>query len=215
MKKPFLLTASLRSPFARRIRLALDRLNLPYELNLIDVFNPPADFLDKNPLGLVPILEFPDGRILTDSNMLIEVLHENYGGELGGDFGGLWPKDPLLRFESRQSSVLSVGIMTAMVARHLEHLRKQPDSDWMLEHETAIEGALARLKSTPARVWTENSGHNQALYDFTVVIDYMNLRAPKLAERGFHNSEKDFGEAFNMIRKLKMLPAFQNSHPPN
>ncbi|WBQ11174.1 maleylacetoacetate isomerase [Hyphomonadaceae bacterium ML37] len=75
-----------RSGTTYRVRLALNWKGLKYEtvpVNLVDGGQRAADYLARNPQGLVPALE-ADGRILTQSPAIIEWIEET------------WPERPLL-----------------------------------------------------------------------------------------------------------------------
>jgi len=78
------LYASPRSPFARRIRLALRRLELPLTETFLDVFVDNPEFWKQNPIGTLPTLITPDAGTLSDSSHLLEYLHEKTGK--------IWPK---------------------------------------------------------------------------------------------------------------------------
>src|ERR1035437_2703351 len=95
-----ILYASLRSPFARRIRLALHRLGVSYEEKMVDVFQDNPDLNAVNPLGLVPTLVTANGAI-TDSTNILEYLNDTHGG--------IWPKDPQANMNVRQASVWASG----------------------------------------------------------------------------------------------------------
>jgi maleylpyruvate isomerase len=75
-----------RSGTTYRVRLALNWKGLKHEtvpVNLVDGGQRAADYLARNPQGLVPALE-ADGRILTQSPAIIEWIEET------------WPDRPLL-----------------------------------------------------------------------------------------------------------------------
>jgi glutathione S-transferase len=62
-----------------KVRLVLRLLNEPYELIPIDILRGESrrpEFLAKNPNGRIPVLEFPDGRTLAESNAIIFHLAE-------------------------------------------------------------------------------------------------------------------------------------------
>ncbi|KAJ5423152.1 hypothetical protein N7491_008368 [Penicillium cf. griseofulvum] len=57
-------------PWAHRAHIALTELNLPYDEEIIDLYQPRTpEFLKINPRGLVPTMEF-DGEIITESAIL-------------------------------------------------------------------------------------------------------------------------------------------------
>lgn len=69
---------------------ALEELGVPYEQidagRSFGVVDDPA-YREKNPNGLVPTLEEPDGFVLWESNAIVRYLAARYGE------GGLWPSD--------------------------------------------------------------------------------------------------------------------------
>jgi maleylacetoacetate isomerase len=76
-----------RSSAAYRLRIALNLKGLAYEyvaVNLLQREQKSAAYLSRNPLGLVPALELPDGTTLGQSMALLELLEE------------LHPEPPLL-----------------------------------------------------------------------------------------------------------------------
>ncbi len=70
-----------RSGTAHRTRIALNLKGLDYDLEPVDLrasAHKSADYLAKNPQGLVPALALDDGTILTQSPAIIEFLEEAY-----------------------------------------------------------------------------------------------------------------------------------------
>ena len=82
---------SLRSPFARRIRLALEELGVPYDVETVDVFNLPPAYDAINPLRRVPVLKTPEGTLIidrrdfgiTDDRLMQGVLFVGYTVNIG------------------------------------------------------------------------------------------------------------------------------------
>ncbi|XP_066457782.1 glutathione S-transferase omega-1-like [Eleutherodactylus coqui] len=84
-------------PFAQRARLVLAAKGIKHEVVNINLLSKPEWFLEKSPLGLVPSLETPDGKILYDSIIVCDYLDEVYPGNK------LNPEDP---FEKAQQKIL-------------------------------------------------------------------------------------------------------------
>lgn len=139
----YTLYMSLRSPFARRIRLILEELKAPYTTEVLDVFNTPLKYLQINPLARVPSLKLPNGEVLIDSNIILKYLSEKYFDH------------PL--FQSRGGknnyyanlSALSVGIMEWTVTWFLESIKpkSQQDSSTLEEADAAIIRTMHYLNS--------------------------------------------------------------------
>lgn len=57
----------IRCPWAMRARLAAAYMGIEYESIEVDLKNKPQALLDISPKGTVPVLVFPDGKILDES----------------------------------------------------------------------------------------------------------------------------------------------------
>jgi glutathione S-transferase len=166
---------SLRSPFARRVRIALHRLNIPFEPLEINVFDPTRTFLETNPLGTVPAMSVQIGEdkiSLGDSSAILEFLHENYGGKI-------WPSELKVRAQVRAASTLAVGLMTQTVALYLERTRKLPALECELDFETTIEMTLHQIAQQAIfeMPWKVSDFQlTQAGYDLMTAVDYIKVR---------------------------------------
>lgn len=65
--------------FSQRAHLVLHAKKIPYQAVYIDIFSKPEWFIQKSPLGFVPVLELPDktGPII-DSIIIVEYLDDKY-----------------------------------------------------------------------------------------------------------------------------------------
>jgi glutathione S-transferase len=66
------------SPYARKVRLALNEKRIPFELRLERVWERREEFMDMNPAGTVPVLAEENGLVLADSYAICEYLDEAY-----------------------------------------------------------------------------------------------------------------------------------------
>ena len=76
-----LLYHDLRAPNPRRVRIFLAEKGLPYEtieVTIAEAENRTPKYLAKNPLGLLPVLELEDGRILRESMAICRYLEEQH-----------------------------------------------------------------------------------------------------------------------------------------
>lgn len=166
---------SLRSPFARRVRVALSKLAIDFEVKETNVFEPTEEFLVANPLGTVPVLVIQrEGELLSlpDSSTILEYLHDQYGGKI-------WPSDPQSRVAVRAASTLAEGLMTETVRWYLENQRPNPSVAWVNEHIENIDRTLAAIHSTSLKKlpWKVSDFQlTQAGYDLYIALDYMSLR---------------------------------------
>nr|XP_055026950.1 glutathione S-transferase omega-1-like [Misgurnus anguillicaudatus]XP_055026951.1 glutathione S-transferase omega-1-like [Misgurnus anguillicaudatus]XP_055026952.1 glutathione S-transferase omega-1-like [Misgurnus anguillicaudatus] len=84
-------------PFAQRTRLVLVAKGIKHEIININLKNKPEWFLEKNPLGLVPVLETESGQVIYESPITCEYLDEVYPQNK------LLPSDP---FQKAQQKML-------------------------------------------------------------------------------------------------------------
>ena len=66
-----------RCPYCARVRIVLAEKGIPYEPVEIDLDDRPAWIYDKNPSGLVPVLE-EDALVLPESRVIMEYLEERF-----------------------------------------------------------------------------------------------------------------------------------------
>ena len=210
LKKPYRLFLSARSPFARRIRIALLRFSIPFEPVELNVFEPTDEFLNANPLGLVPVLQIQEtNTFMPDSATILEFLHENHGGQI-------WPEDLSARQAVRIASTLAEGLMTMTVNLFLEGTRKTPDQGWTTDFQDALKRTLAVIheQNLTKFPWI-NPGVNttfgeltQAGWDLMVALEYLKLRAPASIHDDNYPKLKTY---FELHREL---PAFRATTPP-
>jgi glutathione S-transferase len=164
---------SQRSPFARRIRLALHRLQFKWEETAVNVFDENLPFWNANPLGMVPTLLTPEGIALSDSTHILEYLQEKTQA--------IWPESFLARTAERQASVWCTGIMQSSILFFQEkHMHEAPSPNWLREHASAIEGTLSHLNGLAENIWMKNNQLTQPAWDLATALQYCSLRIPEI-----------------------------------
>jgi glutathione S-transferase len=111
------LAISKRSPFARRVRILMTELGLPFELEIFDVFNPTAKLLSMSPMGRVPALLLPSGQRIADSSSICAYLRETQGHHDLFQVGAT----PFARH--CHATGLALGVMECVVQYFMETLR--------------------------------------------------------------------------------------------
>lgn len=141
-----------RSSAAYRVRIALKLKELPYEtvpVNLRQGAQRTLDYLARNPQGLVPMLELDEGRHLTQSLAIIELLEEVKPQP------PLLPQDPTARAQVRALALLVAcdihPLNNTRVLQHLEHRLGLGQREingwyrhWIAEGFRALEAQLQR-----------------------------------------------------------------------
>jgi glutathione S-transferase len=67
-----------RSPFARKVRIALLEKALPFEIEAVDLAARTPAFLSVSPLGKIPAFVDEDGTAVFDSTVIVEYLDDRY-----------------------------------------------------------------------------------------------------------------------------------------
>src|SRR5262245_4973382 len=70
-----------RAPNPRRVRIFLAEKSVSYEtieVKIADSANRAPSYLVKNPLGLLPVLELADGRVLRESVAICRYIEDQY-----------------------------------------------------------------------------------------------------------------------------------------
>jgi glutathione S-transferase len=90
--KPRLISFKL-CPFVQKAVLTLLQKQVDFDIEYIDLDNPPQWFLDLSPLGRVPVLQVGD-EVLFESSVIVEYLDEVHPPSLH-------PADPLQKAQNR------------------------------------------------------------------------------------------------------------------
>ena len=176
------LVASLTSPYARKIRVALAEKNLPFELEVDIPWLADTRVPSYNPLGKVPALVADDGEVWFDSPVIAEYLDTLAGP-------ALLPADRLAALPVRQAEALADGITDAAVAAFLEGMRPAERQD-----PAAIERQLGKisrgLAALEQRVAQRKGCAGEALSIADIAIGctlgYLDFRFAHLGWRAAH-----------------------------
>ncbi len=159
-----------RSGNAYKPRLLMALLDVPFriiELNSYDGSTRRPEFLEKNPIGKVPLLEFPDGRRLAESNAMLLHLAENTA---------YLPADPFDRakcyewlFFEQYSHEPAIAVRRSILtAPERAHLRVPERLDPLLEAGNRALAVMERRLSSAE--WLAGSAYSVAdiaLYAYT------------------------------------------------
>lgn len=191
------------SPFARKARIALLEKALPHA---VQIDNPwvEAAVGKMNPLGKVPALILDDGRVITDSSVIVEYL------ETLDAPPALIPRDPALRIAHRQIEAYADGICDAVVLIVLERARPQArrSADWIARQGAKIPAALAELERElgSADCFTAH-GFGLAEIAAGCALGYLDLRYPELDWR------RDAPALAALDARLALRPSFAATRP--
>ncbi|MCF6191322.1 MAG: glutathione S-transferase family protein [Cocleimonas sp.] len=112
MSKPKLISFKV-CPFVQRSVILLKEKNVDYDIEFIDVYNPPEWFLKLSPTGKVPILVVDD-TVIFESAVIGEYLEEVYSP-------ALHPSNPVTKAQNRAwmeyTSPLYMGFFGVIMAQ--------------------------------------------------------------------------------------------------
>src|SRR3954467_3737455 len=106
------------SPYSAKVRMAAAYAKLPLEGTLVDTNAKPADLIDSNPLGKIPVLLTDDGAVF-DSRAITQYLNRLSGS-------ALFPRSLGKRLEAERLEALSDGICDCLLA-HVYERRFHPE----------------------------------------------------------------------------------------
>ena len=198
------LVASLTSPYARKIRVALAEKSLPFELEVDIPWLADTRVPSYNPLGKVPALVADDGELWFDSPVIAEYLDTLAGP-------ALLPADRLAALPVRQAEALADGITDAAVAAFLEGMRPAERQDpASIERQlgkihrglAALEQRLAQRKGL--------GGEALTIADIAAgcTLGYLDFRFAHLGWRAAHPQLAAWADG------LLARPSFTASAPP-
>ena len=154
----FILFDDWRSSSSWRVRWALAIKGIEFESVAVDLRAGEqlrAEHLVRSPMGRVPALKFPDGRFLTESVAILELLEQTHPDP------PLYPSDPWLRARTRQLvELVNAGTQPlqniGVLGRHSADPCKQKEwaAWWNAKGLAAVEALLAIIEAErggPAR----------------------------------------------------------------
>ncbi|XP_009067835.1 PREDICTED: glutathione S-transferase omega-1 isoform X2 [Acanthisitta chloris] len=146
-------------PYAQRTRLVLRAKGISHEVVNINLKNKPDWFFEKNPFGLVPVLETSKGQLICESPITCEYLDEAFPGKK------LMPSDPYERALQRMllesfSKILSkrntvfyggnsISMLDYMIWPWFERLEPFQVKD-ALNHAPKLQRWMKAMKEDPA-----------------------------------------------------------------
>ena len=200
---PMKLFCSKTSPYARKVRVAVEELGLAGEVveALIDPFAPPPDLLAANPLSKIPTLVTDRGEALPDSALILDYLQHRKSGLASLARGAK-------RWEVLRRAQIADGVIDAAVAIVME--KRRPESIHyipFLDRQTQIIGrALDQLNADAGLLALQTPG----LCEITVgvALGYLDFRLPYLEWRKAREALANWYTVF------AQRPSMQKTQPP-
>jgi glutathione S-transferase len=192
---------SSSSPYSCKVRMAAAYAGIPLEAVPVETSNPPAELLNANPLGKIPVFIADDGETIFDSRAITQYLSRESGNKL-------YPRNPAKRTDAERLEALADGIADCALA-HVYERRSRPEEivhqPWLDKQWTKVSRALDALNANPPKLGRKINGGHIAL---RAVLGYLDLRFAGKWEKGRGKLKRwaaRFDEKFPELKAL--LPA--------
>ena len=192
---------SSASPYSTKVRMAAAYAGVAFEGVLVDANSQPAELIERNPLGKIPVLITDEGQSIYDSRVITQYLNRTSGSRL-------FPRNAEKRVVAEQLEALADGICDCLLA-HVYERRFRPEDKvsqvWLDKQWTKVLRALDHLVANPPRLPKKITAGEIAL---RATIGYLDLRFAGQWEKGRTKLKRwaaRFDEKFPELNAL--LPA--------
>ncbi|MBV8093851.1 MAG: glutathione S-transferase N-terminal domain-containing protein [Acetobacteraceae bacterium] len=169
------LISATPSPYARKVRIALEEKGIAFELITEIPWNEDTTLPEYNPLEKLPVLIADDGTAVYESSYILEWLERKY------PHPPLLPPDDDGILAAKRYQVLADGICDAVVLLFFERQRgEQSSAPWIARQMRKVEGGTAAIAQSLGDA--EFAVRNQfGLADIAMgsALGYMRLRLPE------------------------------------
>jgi len=199
------LIATLTSPYARKVRIALAEKKIEYTLVPDSPWTPGNTVSRFNPLGKIPVLVMDDGSRLFDSRVIVEYL------DTVSPVSRLIPEPSRQRIAVKRWEALADGICDAAAAVRLEKNRplRQQSGDWIARQQEKVALGVNELaKELGDKPWCDGEAYSLADIAVGCALGYLELRQPEMAWRADHPGLARHAD------KLALRPSFADTVPP-
>jgi len=199
------LLASLTSPYARKVRIALAEKKIDYDLVEASPWDEPDAIADLNPLGKIPTLVLEDGTTLFDSRVIVEYL------DAVSPVSRLIPEPSRQRIAVKRWEALADGICDAAMLITQERRRpvRQQSKPLITRQDRKISRAVDALASElEERPWCNGEAFSLADIATGCALGCLDLRYAEFDWRNRHPNLDRLAD------KLGARPSFADTAPP-
>ena len=200
---PMKLFCSKTSPYARKVRVAIEELGLADQVEeaVVDPFNPPPDLLAANPLSKIPTLVTERGEALPDSALILDYLTHRKSGLATLARGAK-------RWEMLRRAQIADGVIDAAVAIRME--KRRPESihyiPFLDRQSAVIKRALDALNADAGLLALQTPGLGEITLG--VALGYLDFRLPYIEWR------REREPLAHWYTVFAQRPSMQKTQPP-
>jgi glutathione S-transferase len=199
------LFASLTSPYARKVRIALAEKKIDYDLIEASPWEAAGGIAQYNPLGKIPALVLEDGTSLFDSRVIVEYL------DAVSPVSRLIPEPSRQRIAVKRWEALADGICDAamQIAQERRRPARQQSKTHVAHQEQKIIRALDVLaRELEERPWCNGEGYSLADIATGCALGHLDLRHAEIDWRERH------ANLARLAERLAARPSFADTAPP-
>ena len=202
-----ILVGRYRSPFVRRVAVALKLYGIPYERRVLSTVTDGAAIRAVNPLGRVPALILDQGETLIESAAILDYLDERAGPDRA-----LVPARGAERREVIRLVAFAIGAAEKAVALVYEIQRRPGQliyAEWAENLQGQARAGLAELDQVlgPDKQWLALGRLTQADVSAVATWDFLgNMLAGTFATA-------EFPRMAALAERANRMPAFAETHP--
>lgn len=165
------------SPYSAKVRMAAQYAGIALEAIVVDTTADPADLIDRNPLGKIPVMVTDEGEAVFDSRVIMQHLNRLSRNKL-------FPSNAAKRLEAERLEALADGICDCLLAHVYErryHPAEKVHQPWLDKQWSKVVRGLDALNAAPPRIGAKLTGGQIAL---AATLGYLSLRFEGQWERG-------------------------------
>src|SRR5262245_3208185 len=159
------------SPYSAKVRMAAAHAGIPLEAVRTDAAAAPADLLEANPLGKIPVLITEEGTPIYDSRAITQYFNRISGNRL-------FPRNAERRTAAEMLEALADGICDCLIA-HVYERRLRPEEKihqpWLDRQWSKVARSLDHLDAQPPKLTGKLHAGQIALRS---CLAYLELRFP-------------------------------------
>jgi glutathione S-transferase len=200
-----ILIGRYRSPFTRRVAIAMRLLGIAYEHRPHTAWRNLQDVRAVNPVGRVPALILDSGEALFDSTAILDYLDQLVGPERA-----LVPSREPERHQVMRVVACALGVLEKVVAALYEqtmHPTEKVHQPWIAHNESQALSGLEWLASLAPSPWLAGAGLTQADITTVVMYDFTRIVNPRLIAAG------RYPRLDQLAARCSDLPAFAETRP--